>query len=600
MRASKGDNNEISQCPFCKKGFTDTSVNIALLSFLTAPTQPPVQKRQKLIKAAPRGTCDECEDDAKNPADVYCDECKFNLCNECNKFIHGTPKRKNHIVVPWSAEIDNSCIKCLVHPNHDLELVCVKCDMEMVCVLCCSFSGLHSTHDVVPVETAIEICRAKIRDLNLKFNPALDIENIETQIKALEKKKNELLQKYQANLDECIEKAKKIHAESIAAVEQEFNTATSVLYTKQNTTNEIALAKEKLTTLCGEVFSASGNAKKYVGPHLKDLMCKIKDVVNIADAVKMKINMPDESLFQTTTTTTTRNMPGKVLLTGLGTVKGSLKYVVNLFDFATMSVTDIQPSPYDIDDEIHHHLRKWHASTTLPNGKVFICGGVHQETNLDTCGIIDIYGKYSPILSIMHTPRTHAACVMYCQDRVLITGGNFQLHKLYSCEGFDITTNTINPLEITMRCDRSGHTASLLPSGDIYICGGGRAHEKSAEILYVTDDRLSHGGEPYTVLDRRGHTATVLNDGRVFIAGGSPFNSTEFYDYRMNKNTIGPILPRSLWYHGAALGPDGRVYLFGGDRDPGLFSIYDPVANKCHATGIKNLNLASCNAALIY
>jgi Kelch motif len=95
---------------------------------------------------------------------------------------------------------------------------------------------------------------------------------------------------------------------------------------------------------------------------------------------------------------------------------------------------------------------------------------------------------------------------------------------------------------------------------------------------------------------RSGHTATRLLDGRVFIAGGQLSNtcsvSTEIFDPVTETFIAGPNLIEGRADHAAALLPDGRVLLVGGFRTDHTYipnvEIYDPESQ----TVISNDNLS--------
>ncbi len=97
-------------------------------------------------------------------------------------------------------------------------------------------------------------------------------------------------------------------------------------------------------------------------------------------------------------------------------------------------------------------------------------------------------------------------------------------------------------------------------------------------------------GQPISPL-RSGHTATRLLDGRVFIAGGGPNGgvTTEIFDPATETFVAGPNLIEGRSRHTAALLTDGRVLLVGGYRSDSTrildAEIYDPGANTVTSAG---------------
>ena len=153
---------------------------------------------------------------------------------------------------------------------------------------------------------------------------------------------------------------------------------------------------------------------------------------------------------------------------------------------------------------------------------------------------------------------------------------------------------------------RAGHTATILPDGRVLIVGGERSRSNanslsSAEIYDPRTNSWSSG--PAMNLGRRGHTATVLPSGQILVVGGdtvqpgmpaSATNSVELFDAATNTWRIGATTSLGREHHTATILPDGRVLIVGGETtDPATgqprvlasAELYDPQMNSWSQVG---------------
>jgi galactose oxidase-like protein len=170
-----------------------------------------------------------------------------------------------------------------------------------------------------------------------------------------------------------------------------------------------------------------------------------------------------------------------------------------------------------------------------------------------------------------------------------------------------------------MTVPRIGHTATLLQSGKVLICGGGSEQSSLATVwpsaeLYdpVTGTFAATGN---MTRPRWYHTATLLPDGKVLIAGGTASNnangvsverSAELYDPDSGAFTATADMTTARMFHSATLLNDGRVLIAGG---LGIFvgvngflassEVYDPVAGAFTRAGDMTHQRIGPTAALL-
>jgi len=142
-----------------------------------------------------------------------------------------------------------------------------------------------------------------------------------------------------------------------------------------------------------------------------------------------------------------------------------------------------------------------------------------------------------------------------------------------------------------MRVPRSGHTASLLPSGMVLIAGG--TSSASAELFDPARGTFTPTGNMTTA--RVHHTATLLSNGQVLLAGGWSLNlpvaSAEVFNPATGSFTATGPMTRGRVYHSAVRLPNGQVLIAGGgNNSPNLLAmtsaeLFNPSTGTFTATG---------------
>ncbi len=168
---------------------------------------------------------------------------------------------------------------------------------------------------------------------------------------------------------------------------------------------------------------------------------------------------------------------------------------------------------------------------------LLLFGGLPDNSTLPVAETLtgQTFGPYPDLNSLGN--RRGATATTTSSGDVLILGGEDATGALAS--GFAATVSVM-PAKITqisaaLSVARVGHTATLLASGDILVCGGANATgtlQASCDLL----DGASYGIKQTLPLAaaRRDHSAATLDNGIVIIAGGfgsdgAPLKSIEIY-----------------------------------------------------------------------
>ncbi|GMR13722.1 MAG: hypothetical protein BMS9Abin29_1937 [Gemmatimonadota bacterium] len=251
---------------------------------------------------------------------------------------------------------------------------------------------------------------------------------------------------------------------------------------------------------------------------------------------------------------------GKVLIAGAG--------LAELFDPSNDTFTATTGAP--------PQARTHHSATLLGNGKVLIAGG-QLSSGPQSLGSAELYdplsGTFSTIASSLVEDRTGHSATLLPNGEVLLAGGTQTTTPgfgicLNEAEVYDPVSNSFTVTSGTMtdqRCSLWWPGAPLLSNGMVLFASGAGTN---AELYDPNTGSFAPTGS--MSVSRGSPTLTLLSDGRVLVAGGhtaiGPITtaSAEIYDPVTGVFTPVASMNDGRQQHTATLLTDGRVLVIGG------------------------------------
>jgi hypothetical protein len=170
--------------------------------------------------------------------------------------------------------------------------------------------------------------------------------------------------------------------------------------------------------------------------------------------------------------------------------------------------------------------RRDFALVRLPDGTLFVSGGFDGQGN--ALGSTELLkpnaARWTPGPNLAVARGFHTATLLEDGDVVLVGGLSSGGQATAVIERFDNKTNTVREVE-TLDLARWAHSASRLKDGRILIVGGytlgvAGSPTRTVEEIKVTETSLTPNTIASMREERAGHSATVLPSGWLLIAGG--------------------------------------------------------------------------------
>lgn len=276
---------------------------------------------------------------------------------------------------------------------------------------------------------------------------------------------------------------------------------------------------------------------------------------------------------------------------------------------AEAEIYDPKKNKFFLTGRMNYVRQRGATATLLKDGRVLIAGGEVQSKGEKQDNTIifkgglkqypiapaEIYspktGKFS-IINSMKIPRQGHTATLLPGGNVLIIGGHAKEEFALAIEEFNPKTNEFKVIS-KMSNPNFLHNSVLLPNNTILIAGQPN-NDNEEYFIKIYDIEKNDITNLIKAENRQSFsTTTLLNDGNVLIAGGTGSHGKDNiknavkYDFKTNTSTNIPGMNIGRSAHTATLLPNGKVLIIGGQTGQTIFArsaseveIYDPKTNK--------------------
>jgi hypothetical protein len=226
--------------------------------------------------------------------------------------------------------------------------------------------------------------------------------------------------------------------------------------------------------------------------------------------------------------------------------------------------------------------RQWAAVLTDASGRVFILGG-KNASGQELSSVLRYEPGTGQFLAAgnLLVARAGAAAVRLANGKFLLVGGTngggfpSRTAEIYDpSTGTSVATGSIYYPTSFANMDLLHDGRALMTGGSIEYAGSSLRVSSAAEVFNPTMGQFTRMSMTW---DRLGHSATVLPSGEVLLMGGFDdfgqcLTNTEIFNPRETNLLFafrtGPPMPRNHCLHAAATLNDGSIFVGGGGAGP--------------------------------